>query len=140
MLASRGISVLAVAAAATPKSETPLEQQISLARDLWASGISKCGQFLCMAAFLGLASFPAKLVPHFGSDPTPALISSLLVGAVTFGMGYAGYRIGRYFTREICANGDRPVSQRRNGLRLFAASVIPTYLLVYVLLSALLPR
>ncbi len=140
VLRTRGISVAAIAAANTPPPETPVEQQITLAKDLWAGAASKTGQFLCTLAFLGLAGLLVKLVPHFGTSPGQASFGAVVAGLVVLAMGYGGYRFGRYCTREICADGDKPIEQRRRELRWFAAAVVLLYVLLYWLLGTVLPR
>lgn len=140
IIAARGISVTALASTGTPAPETPVQQQISLAKELWAGPASRTGQFLCMVACGSVASQLARQLPGFGSSPGHAGAGAVLAGLVVVIGRFLGYRIGRYFTREICANGDKPIAQRRSALRWFAVGVAVAYFVVSAVLAAALPR
>lgn len=140
IIAARGISVAAVAAAATPAPETPLQQQVSLAKELWSGAASRTGQFLCTLAFGSVAGLLVRHLPSFGSSPGQAGAGALVAGLLVLFLGFIGYRVGRYCTREICANGDKSIAQRRNELRWFSVGVAVAYFLVSAVLGAALPR
>jgi hypothetical protein len=136
-ISRRGISVAAVTATYTPAPETPLEQQVSLARELWAGPASRIGQIICIVALGSIGGLLNRLLPTFGGTPAESGYGALLAGLIVATLGYVGYRVGRYCTREICANGDKPISQRRIELRWFAVGVAVLY---FLLLSAQIPR
>lgn len=136
VLSTRGISVVEVAAAATPVAETPVEQQVSLAKELWTGASARVGQFLCLAAFGSLASFLAGHIPSWGGTPGQAGARAMLGGVVVLAAAYLGYRLGRYCTREICANAEKSIARRRSELRWFAAGVAVAYFLLFVLFSS----
>jgi hypothetical protein len=140
LISSRGISVADTAAAATPPPETPLEQQVTLAKELWSGAASRTGQFLCLVAFGSIGGQLSRLLPSFGSSPAAAAAGSLIAALIVVGFSYGGHRFGRRCTREICANADRSIAKRRTHLRWFAVGVVIAFFLVFALLSALLTR
>lgn len=91
-------------------------------------------------AFGSLGGLLGRQVPSLGSNPGKAGGSAVIAGLTTLALGYAGYRFGRYCTREICADGDKPIAQRRNELRWFAVGVAAAYFVLFAALGSMLPR
>lgn len=148
VLSTRGLSVSqvppqdheGVAVTGLEAADLPIEKQVQLAKDLWGSGISRAGQMLWLLALGGVGGRLAKQLPSFGSDPGPAFASAVFAGGLMAAFAFGDYRFGRYCTREICANGDKPIAERRSMLRWFAVAVIPAFLLLHIVVGAALGR
>lgn len=130
VLTDRRISPVHVAAAAAPTPETPVEQQLTLARDLWRGTASVLGQVFTAMAFFVIGGMLLRAVGLGG------MLAVALSGAV----GYGGYRLGRMITREICANADKSISHRRSELRWYVVGVVVAYFLLHILVQAMAGR
>lgn len=126
VLTERRISPVQVAAAAAPAPETPAEQQLTLARDLWRDTASVTGQAFTAMAFFVIGGMLLRAVG----------LGGLLVVALSGAFGYAGYRVGRIVTREICANADKSIAHRRSELRWYVVGVVVAYFLVHMLVQS----
>lgn len=130
VLTERRISPVQVAAAMAPVAETPVEQQLTLAKDLWRGTASITGQVFTATAFFVIGGMLFRAVG----------LGGLLAVALSAAIGYGGYRLGRLVTREICANGDKAIAHRRSELRWYAFGVAVAYFLAHMLVQAVFGR
>ncbi len=110
--------------------ETRIREQTKSSRALWKSWLSKICKFL--VALIFVAPIQAYL--------KTAIYGSLWEGLIILIGLYAGYSTGHALTKNICSNADVSIQAKKKKLWILFVTLLPTYLVVYVVSNAYFGR
>ncbi len=119
------------APARTEKEEAQdVAQQTTASRALWRGGLSRSAAVIVAMACLAP-------VQNFLKSTQ---LGALWVGAIVALVFFAGYRLGDSITKEICANGDVRIEEKKKKLWVVLCSALLAFLVLYTISHALFVR
>lgn len=124
------VEPLPSASGATGEEPEDVEAQTKGARELWRGGLAITCKLLVALTFIAPVQNFLKSVP----------LGALWAGLLVLVAGYAGFYVGHLVTREICANAEVSLAEKRKSLWVMFAALCPIFLLVYGISHAVFGR